>query len=253
MNDHPASLPLDSLGAPLPPRAQPGYYPGFSTLAQQGFWDAATRDVILERISNIPAIRFFCASDAALLETVVEHVLPQTDRAPERRISIVPYIDERLHAGRIAGYRFEEMPPDGEAHRLGLRAMEQMALAGFGVPFLQLTWREQEALLKSIHDGQPFGAEAIWKRMPVHRYWALLVSDCVEVYYAHPWAWDEIGYGGPAYPRGYVRLEGGEPEPWEVEERRYQWQAPAAALSDDDQERVATHQHQPAHGQGGTH
>jgi hypothetical protein len=25
-------------------------------------------------------------------------------------------------------------------------------------------------------------------------------------FYAHPWAWNEIGFGGPAYPRGYMRL-----------------------------------------------
>jgi hypothetical protein len=33
------------------------------------------------------------------------------------------------------------------------------------------------------------------------------------------------GYGGPAYPRGYVRLERGAPEPWEVNEKRYEWKA----------------------------
>ena len=25
-------------------------------------------------------------------------------------------------------------------------------------------------------------------------------------FYSHPWAWNEIGFGGPAYPRGYARL-----------------------------------------------
>ena len=24
-------------------------------------------------------------------------------------------------------------------------------------------------------------------------------------FYSHPWAWNEIGFGGPAYPRGYMR------------------------------------------------
>jgi len=27
-------------------------------------------------------------------------------------------------------------------------------------------------------------------------------------FYSHPWAWNEIGFGGPAYPRGYMRLGG---------------------------------------------
>ncbi len=83
--------------------------------------------------------------------------------------------------------------------------------------------REQEEILKSIHDGKPQAAQEIWKQMNIERFWTLLVTDVVSVYYAHPWAWDEIGFGGPAYPRGYMRLEEGEPEPWEVDEQRYEW------------------------------
>jgi hypothetical protein len=60
----------------------------------------------------------------------------------------------------------------------------------------------------------------------------MLVQDCIEVYYAHPWAWDEIGFGGPAYPRAYIRLENGSPEPWESDEQRYDWSAPAESVSD---------------------
>ena len=37
-------------------------------------------------------------------------------------------------------------------------------------------------------------------------------------FYAHPWAWNEIGFGGPAYPRGYKHLALGGREPWEVAE-----------------------------------
>jgi hypothetical protein len=146
------------------------------------------------------------------------------------------------------------MPPDGEAYRRGLQAIEKIAQQSFGRDFKMLTWLEQERLLKSIHDGQPIaGAGEIWKALPIHRYWALMVSDCIDVYYAHPFAWDEIGFGGPAYPRAYTRLERGEPEPWEVEEQRYEWVAPTDCLSDDKESSIATHQDHPAAGQGGTH
>ena len=62
-------------------------------------------------------------------------------------------------------------------------------------------------------------------------FWQLMMGDASDAYYAHPWAWDEIGFGGPAYPRAYTRLERGEPEPWEVEEKRYEWLAPESAVS----------------------
>ena len=33
-----------------------------------------------------------------------------------------------------------------------------------------------------------------------------------------PTAWSEIGWGGPASPRGYVRLDFNERDPWEAAE-----------------------------------
>lgn len=247
--------PIDpSSGRPLPAREQPGYYPGFSTLSQQRHWDAATRKKVLERVHKIPPIRFFTPEETRLMEAIVAHILPQDDRLPARRIPIVPRIDERLHSGRTAGYRFAKMPPDGEAYRLGFQAIGQMAVQSHGRPFMELSWREQDELLKSIHDARPKdGAADIWKRMEIHRFWALVAQDCAESYYAHPWAWDEIGFGGPAYPRAYMRLERGEPEPWEVEERRYEWEAPPDAVSDPKSAEVAAHGGHPAQGQGGTH
>ena len=114
-------------GRPLPPRAQPGYYPGFSTLSQQKFWDAATREVVRKRIEEIPPIRFFNREEARVMEVVCDHLLPQDDRDAGHRIPILPFIDERLHEKRTPGYRFERMPPDGDAYRLGLEAIERMA------------------------------------------------------------------------------------------------------------------------------
>jgi hypothetical protein len=241
-------------GEALPAREQPGYYPGFSTLAQQRFWDEATRRKILARVNDIPPIRFFTPQENLLMEAIVELVQPQGDRTPERRIPIVPRIDERLHAGRTPGYRFAKMPPDGDAYRLGLQAIGQISRHCHQRSFLELSWQEQDRLLKSIHDAKPMvGAAEIWERMEIHRWWALLVQDCVEAYYAHPWAWDEIGFGGPSYPRGYMRLEHGEPEPWEVKEQRYEWSAPAGSVSDPVGPDIAAHsEHSPA-GQGGTH
>ena len=240
-------------GARIPPREQPGYYPGYSTLAQQNFWDEATRRKVLERVHKVPPIRFFSKVEERLMIVLCDHLLPQDDRMPNRRIPIIHFIDERLHSGRIPGYRFEKMPPDGVAYRRGFDALNRMAKHNNGGEFLEIAWGNQHKLLKSIHDAKPLaGAEDIWREMEIHRWWALVLGDCCEAYYAHPWAWDEIGFGGPAYPRGYTRLENGEPEPWEKKEKRYEWDPPPDALSDPAQETAAHSEHPPA-GQGGTH
>lgn len=240
-------------GQPLPPRAQPGYYPNFSTLSQKDFWDEATRNKILARVENIPPFRFFSAEEADLMVAVCDRIIPQDDRDEQHRIPIANFIDERLHEGRIDGYRYEGMPPDGEAHRLGLQGIDQVAQHMFVKRFLDLTALEQESVLKTLHHGHPPAAHDIWKRMPVHRFWLLLVQDIAGVYYAHPYAWDEIGFGGPAYPRGYMRLEGGEPEPWEVNEKRYEWEAPAGSPSTEFSLVAGMGVHRGSPGQGGTH
>ena len=255
MNDN-GRMPLTNpaTGTPLPKREQPGYYPGFSTLTQKRYWDAATRKVVEERVSRTKPIRFFTAEEARTMEAVVDRILPQDDRTDERRIKLLPDIDDRLYQNRLEGYRFEDMPPDQEAYRIAARAFEEMAQALHGRAFHELRVREQEEILKSIHEGKPKAAQDLWKRMNIERFWALLVTDVVSVYYAHPWAWDEIGYGGPAYPRGYMRLEEGEPEPWEVEEQRYEWAPPADSISDVEQMHAGgTREHQGHPGQAGTH
>ncbi len=240
-------------GDPIGPLAQPGYYPGHSTLGQKAFWDAKTRAVILERVNHVPPIRFFSQTESLLMENICEHVVPQSDRDPAHRIPIVNFIDQRLSENRIDGYRYENMPSDQEAYRLGLKAIDEIAIRLHGRGFHELDSLDQDKILKSLHDGTPESAHEIWKKLPVHRYWMLLVQDCVEAYYAHPWAWDEIGFGGPAYPRGYMRLERGEAEPWEKEERPYEWKAPADSVSDVHEPVSGMNEHEATPGQGGTH
>lgn len=229
-----SARPIDlATGKPLEPRAQPGYYPDYDVLTQQAFWDEATRKVVLERVRKIPPIRFFTADEAELFRAVCDRIIPQDDRDDDHRIVIVNFIDQRLYENRLDGYRFENMPPDQEAYRLGLGGIEEIAKHLYGRNFLGLIAREQEFVLKTIHDGNPPAGHDVWKRMPVHRFWHVLVQDVVGIYYAHPYAWNEIGFGGPAYPRGYMRLENGDPEPWEVEEQRYKWEAPQGSPSAD--------------------
>ncbi|MDQ2841167.1 MAG: gluconate 2-dehydrogenase subunit 3 family protein [Acidobacteriota bacterium] len=238
-------------GNPRPPVNQPGYYPGFSTISQRKYWDEATRIVIEDRVYNLPPIRFFNDVERITMTAIADRILPQGDRTPEYRIPIVNAIDERLFKNKIDGYRFEGMPPDQDVYRMGLVAIDEIARELHAKPFADLAPLQQDSILKSIHDAKPKAAHETWKRMSVERFWHMIVGDCVDAYYAHPWAWDEIGFGGPAYPRAYTRLENGLPEPWEVDERRYEWAAPADSLSDVYEELPSGQES--VSGQGGTH
>ena len=236
-----ALLPRDpDSGEPLPPRREPGYYPGYSTLSQSGYWEDATRKVVEKRVEHIPPRRYFSEAEWRFWEVVLEHLIPQSDRTPDRRVPLLPSLDKRLYENRTIGYRFEDMPQDREAYRLGMQAIDEEARARFRGDFLSLGALHRDKVLQAIHDGCPKGAEAIWKQMSISRFWQLILGDAIDVYYAHPFAWDEVGFGGPAYPRAYTRLERGEPEPWEIREQHYEWEAPSSSVSD---EVHAIHEH----------
>jgi hypothetical protein len=55
-----------------------------------------------------------------------------------------------------------------------------------------------------------------WHGLPAARVWSLWTRYAATAFYAHPWAWNEIGFGGPAYPRGYKNLGLDRRESWEV-------------------------------------
>ncbi|HVB64428.1 MAG TPA: gluconate 2-dehydrogenase subunit 3 family protein [Nitrolancea sp.] len=193
-------------------------YPRADALEQRNHWDDATRRVVLDRVYNIPEFKHFAGQRRATLETLCTHVIPQTHRAPERRVPLAPWIDD-LCEHEVEAFRFDDMPPNHVAWEWGLDGIEQTAELMFDTPFVELERPRQVAVLEGIRGGTPPGE--VWQRMPAKRWWEFVaVRQIAGVYYAHPYAWDEIGFGGPAYPRGYLSLNHGDREPWESEEVR---------------------------------
>jgi hypothetical protein len=54
-----------------------------------------------------------------------------------------------------------------------------------------------------------------WAAVAPQTFLARVLHYAVSVYYSDPRAWAEIGWPGPASPRGYVRLAYGQSERWE--------------------------------------
>jgi len=194
-------------------------FPDADVLAQRGHWDDATRNVVMDRIHNVPDYRHFHGHERATLEALCDRVVPQPTRPPAHRIPVAAWIDERCASGEATGFRFADMPPHTEAWSLGLAGIDEAARALHGADFASLDGPRQDDVLNRVRAGDPPGAT--WERLPARRWWvAMALREIVGIYYAHPAAWDEIGYGGPAYPRGYAALNHGAREPWEAPEDR---------------------------------
>lgn len=195
----------------------PDRYPDADVLDQRGHWDDATRRVVMDRVHNVPPFRCFFDRRRATLEALCSRVLPQSHRPTDRQVPIAPWIDQRCFEGIVSGFRFDDMPPDEVAWDLGLDGLDQSAQSLFGSLFAQLDGERQDKVLQTVREGSPPG-EA-WRVIPAHRWWVYIaLRQILGTYYAHPYAWDEIGFGGPAYPRGYFALNHGAREPWEARE-----------------------------------
>lgn len=195
-------------------------YPSYDVLDkwQSPDWDDQTREVIRQRLENVPAVRFFTELEVRTLTAVVERILPQTDRSDIEKVPIVPWIDEKLYEDRRNGYRYEELPPQREAWRWGLAGIDQASSALFaGRALYDLDVKSQDAVLTHVERGTAPGDA--WRVVPAQRFFnSILVITIVQTYYAHPLAWNEIGYNGPSSLRGHVRKWEGGVDPWEAQE-----------------------------------
>lgn len=195
-------------------------YPAYDVLAgwSSPDWDEQTRDVVRRRIEQVPSLRFFTPAEARTLACIAQRVVPQPGRTGASVVPIVPWIDDKLAEDRRDGYRYEGMPPQRDAWRMGIAGIEETSRALFaGKLFGDLCEDEQDQVLTRVERGDPPGGS--WAHVPARRFFRdVLCLTIVKVYYAHPSAWNEIGYSGPAAVRGHVRNWMGGVDPWDAQE-----------------------------------
>jgi hypothetical protein len=184
-------------------------YPGYDVLGQAPTWDAVTKGVVLRRLGPPPPVRFFSVQEEAVARPMLDRLLAQDE---DPRIPVFEQIDARLAEEETDGWHYEDLPPDGEAWRASLAALESNARERFDRGFAELGAREQKDLLEAVRTAER------WHGLPAARIWNLWIRYAVTAFYAHPWSWNEIGFGGPAYPRGYKNIDLGGLEPWEERE-----------------------------------
>ena len=182
-------------------------------------WNDQTRAAVKRRLDEVPERRFLSAEQWSLLEAIVARLMPQPER--EEPVPIVPWIDHMLHCNATPGYRYADMPPMREAWKQGLDAIAAEARNRHGNAFEDLPPEEQDALLRDVQHNRV--ESRYWGDLPAGGFFLHeLLKQTVGIYYSHPAAWSEIGFGGPASPRGYVRLGFDERDPWEAEELHFE-------------------------------
>jgi hypothetical protein len=188
-------------------------FPGFNVLDQVKHWDPVTAGVVLDRVGRPPDIRFFTPAEEATATALCDRLLDQDD---EPRVAVVPQIDARLAEQQTDGWRYDDMPEDGQAWRDSLRYLDDDSQAACSSPFALAPVTGQRDLLQAVQDRQ----SKDWHSLNAAHVWSLWTRYACTAFYAHPSAWNEIGFPGPAYPRGYKNPGVDGREPFEVADTR---------------------------------
>ncbi len=178
---HPSWLPRQRRGT-TPQMV--GRYPDFDVLDAVGTWDHATRDVVLARLTPPGPLQFFRHDEESALRALCDVATAQD---AEPRIPVAESVDAKLAAGRLDGYQYDTMPDDRETWHRVLAGLDHTALERHRVPFASCSAAQQEEIVGALAEGSLSGGP--WDQLDVVR----------------AWAWNESGFGGPAYPRGFMR------------------------------------------------
>ncbi|RKU00152.1 gluconate 2-dehydrogenase [Burkholderia sp. Nafp2/4-1b] len=204
-NDKPVALPSYSSYDVLAKRDTPS-------------WNDATRRAIDARLRvAATAPRHFNAEQYATLGALCERIVPQ-QKGGVGTVPTAALIDARLATDEGDGFRDARLPPLRAAWHTGLAALDAMARHAHARPFASLDGKDADALLQGVQHGRiDREVEAAWAGMDPRMFFAKRVlMDLCGAYYSHPFAWNEIGFGGPASPRGYVRMDFNRRDPWEA-------------------------------------
>ena len=199
---------------------EPAVDPDYLALIQSDRVSPHTRAALTSRAEPIgPDYRpvMLTAEELATLRAVLARVLPQ--HGPDT-IDLGARMDTALATGTGDGWRFADLPPDPEACRSGLAAIDSASRAAHGLGFTHLLAADQESVLAwaASGDGVTVGG---WTGRQMQRWFEDLRAEAVKLYVAHPATMARIGYSGIAYGgdgdrlQGFQALEPGAHAPWE--------------------------------------
>ena len=159
-------------------------------MSQLPHWDAATAGVVEARLGPPPALRFFSPAEEATATALLDLLLGQDE---EPRVPVTAMIDARLAEAQTDGWRYADMAEDGQAWQDTLAYLDADAEAKYGAGFAECPAADQRALIQAVQD---LGS-GDWHGLPASRVWGLWTRYACTAFYAHPWAWNEMGFPGP--------------------------------------------------------
>lgn len=189
------------------------HYPDYSVLSEEHEWDPHTRQIVTSRLGPFGGPRALSQAQVTMLRAVLTRLI--ADDRPQILDYLIDHLDRQISSPIGQAERKLSVPPFSDLLPQGLEQIEKHCQQHHSSSFAQMTVDQRDGLLAAIEQGNLVDG-TVWEQQHQCEFFSQLLSQIVSAYYSHPWVWSEIGYAGPAYPRGYMRAELGLTEPWEA-------------------------------------
>lgn len=190
------------------------HYPSFNVMNEQDAWDDHTQSIVASRLNTAPTYQFLTQLEVAILESVCSILLD--DGRKDIIKFVIHHIDDTLQSSIGESQRKVGVPEASILVRTGLKGLEESSYFTFSLSFLHLKPAGQIEILQQISESRAEPISA-WMNASQQPFFQKILSLAVEAYCSHPSVWSGMGYAGPAYPRGYVRGDIGQLDPWEAQ------------------------------------
>lgn len=187
-------------------------YPDFNVMDEKGHWDDHTRQIVEERL-KVDGFESLNNDEAATLFQLCSVLLH--DERNEILNFVIKHFDKLLSSNIGESQRKKGVPAERELIRKGIGAIDEYCISNYGYPFKYVNSQIQHTILDKLMRGD-LQLQTDGVKIPPQALFSKILTEAVSAYYSHPIVWSEIGYAGPAYPRGYVRSEFGLTDPWEA-------------------------------------
>jgi hypothetical protein len=187
------------------------YYPEYNVADQFHEWDKNTQETIHTRLSAFQ-IKFFTPEEQELLVSLFPILFPS--HLGDFGINILSILDERCLNEKCQTYVKGTSLLTIDVIRKGLKAIHLECFTQFHQPFSQLEKKLQLSYIESLKLN--IGDKKVWKEFSPALFLKTFSFDMVKITYSDPSIWSKIGYGGPAFPRGYYAFGFKQFDTWEA-------------------------------------
>jgi hypothetical protein len=187
------------------------HYPSYDVLTEKENWDTVTQQIIFER-TNPNRQTYFANEDKELLIAMLPILFPS--HLGEVSLDVVTLFENRCANGKVIGYPKGSKYKKSQIIHLGLKNIRKQVYSQYETIFTKLP---EELQHKFVEDMQKnIGYLNIWQDVNPQLFFKTLLKELISIVYSDPSIWSDIGYGGPAYPRGYYAFGPEQFDSWEA-------------------------------------